>query len=105
VAPLEAGQFKTTCESQAVADKPAGEVGGVELGQFGADTLSNVAAHKDELLWLVSAKPTYTVDAMVNVAVPCCVQAAPSAEQYPVNVFPLRTSLTQYGASRLVVLL
>ena len=69
--------------------------GSGETGQPGAVTLSNVAVHKDELLWLVSAKPTYAVDAMVNVAVPCCVQVTPSGERYPVNVFPLRTSLTQ----------
>src|ERR1017187_995931 len=42
---------------------------------------------------------------MVNVALPCCVQFVPSGERYPVNALPLRTSLTQQGALRPVVLL
>ena len=76
------------------ADNPVG-TGFCETGQPGAVTLSNVAEHKDELLWLVSAKPMYALDAMVNVAVPSWVQVTPSGERYPVKVFPLRTSLTQ----------
>ena len=64
-----------------MADRLAGDAGGAEISQPGPVTLSNVAAHKLELLWLVSAKPTYTVDAMVNVAVPSCVQVAPLGEQ------------------------
>ena len=91
---LDAGQVKATF--QLVTIGQAGRrSGGIGFDQPGAVTLSNVAVHKDELLWLVSAKPIYAADAMVNVAVPCWVQVTPSGEQYPVNVFPLRTSLTQ----------
>ena len=60
--------------------KPVG-TGGTGGGQPGALTLSNVAAHRVELLCAVTARPTYTVDAIVNVAVPCCVQFVPSGER------------------------
>ena len=64
-------------------------------GQPGAITLSNFVVHKDELLWAVIAKPIYAVVTLVNVVLPSCVQLVPFGEQYPVNVLPLRTSLTQ----------
>ena len=44
-------------------------------------TLSNVAVHKAELLWAVTAKPIYAVVTPVNVALPACVQLVPSGEQ------------------------
>ena len=64
----------------AVAVKPTGACGGNGADQPGAVTLSNVAVQRLELLWLVSAKPTYAVDAIVNVFVPCGVQFVPSGE-------------------------
>jgi hypothetical protein len=39
------------------------------------------------------------------VPLPCCVHVTPFGERYPVKVFPLRMSLTQYGAAKPVVLL
>jgi hypothetical protein len=60
------------------------------------DTLSNVAVARTELLLALTAKPMYTFWAMPMVAVvPTCTQFDPSAEAYPVKVFPLRTSFTQ----------
>ena len=44
------------------------------------------------------ARPTCTVDPIAIVVLPSCVQVVPFTEYDPVNVFPLRTSLTQYGA-------
>src|SRR5579863_990278 len=63
------------------------------------DTLSNVAVARAELLELFTANPIYTFCAMLIVTlVPICTQFTPSAEVYPLNVLPLRTSFTQYGS-------
>ena len=62
MAVLEAGQFRATFQLVTVAARLAGAGGGATFTQPGAVTLSNVAVHKLELLWLVSAKPIYAVD-------------------------------------------
>jgi hypothetical protein len=80
MAPLEAGQIKAACEFPALADRLAGDAGTSEVGQPCAVTLSKVAAARFALSWLVSAKPTYIVDAMVIALVPCGVQVTPSGE-------------------------
>ena len=62
------------------------------------ETLSKLAVANEELLLLLAltAKPIYTFCAMLIVSVvPTCTQFDPSAEAYPVKVFPLRTSFTQ----------
>ena len=56
---------------------------------------SSVDVQRSALLWLVSATPTYTFAPIVIVAEPTEIQFVPSADFYPVNVLPLRTSLTQ----------
>ena len=66
------------------------------------DTLSNVAVPVDEVVRLLTAKPTYALVAMLTVwVVPNCPQFTPSADPYIVNTFPLRVSLIQYGNVRL----
>jgi hypothetical protein len=92
---LEAVQLKAACPMPAVATKPPGTGGTAKGDHPGTVTLSNVAAHKVLVSWLQSAKPTDAVAAMVNVAVPRCTHLAPSGEEYPVKVLPLRTSLIQ----------
>jgi len=63
------------------------------------ETLSNVAVASAPLLLLLTAKPIYTPLAMLIVwLVPSCTQFTPSAETYPLNTFPLRTTFTQYGS-------
>jgi hypothetical protein len=67
------------------------------------DTLSKVAVVSEVVLLLVTASPTYAFAAMLIVTgEPICVQYTPSADRYPVNVFPLRTTFTQYGNPMLV---
>lgn len=53
--------------------------------------------------WLVTARPIYTLVPIAIVADPIEVQLVPFADQYAVNVFPLRTIRTQYGVLRPVV--
>ena len=63
------------------------------------DTLSNVAVARVDVLPLVTPSPIYTVCAMLIVwLVPSCAQFTPSKELYPLSVFPLRTTFTQYGS-------
>jgi len=58
------------------------------------DTLSKLAVAPFEL----TARPTYTFCAIVIVwVVPTWFQYTPSTETYPVKLFPLRVSFTQYG--------
>jgi hypothetical protein len=53
----------------------------------------NVADESDE-----ATNPMYTFAAILSVTVlPTCVHATPSAEMYPLNALPCRTTLTQYG--------
>jgi len=60
------------------------------------DTLSKVAVASDPVFRLLTYKPTYTLCAMLIVSVaPTCVQVTPLNETYPLNVLPLRTSITQ----------
>ena len=61
-------------------------------------TLSNVHVALAEVVWLVTARPTYIICAIGMVSVPTSVQLVPSDDSYAVNVLPLRVSLTQCGA-------
>jgi hypothetical protein len=62
------------------------------------DTLSNVAVARVEVLPLETARPTYTLCAIVIVwLVPCCVQFTPSGDLKALKLFPLRTSFTHSG--------
>src|SRR5689334_19953111 len=61
-------------------------------------TLSKVEVFNVVLLCAQTARPAVAADPMVALVAPTCVQVEPSAELNPVNVFPERTSLTQYGA-------
>ena len=62
------------------------------------DTLSKVAVANDDVLRLLTAKPTYTFGAIVTVwLVPNCVQVVPLLDPYIVNTFPLRTNFSQLG--------
>jgi hypothetical protein len=79
------------------------EVESEKFGDGGAgvvsETLSKVAVAKEEMLRLLTAKPTYTFCAMVTVwLVPNCVQVVPLLEANIVNTFPLRTSFSQFGS-------
>lgn len=63
------------------------------------DTLSNVAVAKEAVLRLLTAKPTYTLDAMLTVwLVPNCAQFTPSEEPNMLKTFPLLVSLIQLGS-------
>src|SRR5262245_42813182 len=62
-------------------------------------TLSKVEVFSTVLLWAVTAMPCSALLAIVTLIAPTCVQLTPSAEAKPVNVFPERTSRTQYGAT------
>ena len=62
-------------------------------------TLSRTAAQRTGLLWLVKARPTKTLAAMGIVSEPTRVQVTPSAEMEAVNALPVRTTLTQEGAT------
>ena len=63
------------------------------------DTLSKVAVASEEVVRLLTARPTYTFCAMLTVwLVPNCTQFTPFAEPYIVNTFPLLTSFIQYGS-------
>ena len=60
------------------------------------DTLSNVAVSRAELALALTARPMNTFGAMLMVCVVLtCVQFTPFGEEYPLKVFPLRTSFTQ----------
>src|SRR6185437_15186821 len=61
-------------------------------------TPSNVHVALDDVVWLVTASPTYTLATIGTVSVPTSVQFVPSADSYAVNVLPARVSLTQCGA-------
>jgi len=62
------------------------------------DTLSKLAVASEEVLRLLTARPTYTFCAMLTVwLVPNCTQFTPSAEPYIVNTFPLLASFIQSG--------
>lgn|SRR6266567_2705874 len=79
------------------------EVESEKFGDGGAgvvrETLSKVAVAKEEMLRLLTARPTYTFCAMVTVwLVPNCVQVVPLLEANIVNTFPLRTSFSQFGS-------
>src|ERR1043166_1909307 len=62
-------------------------------------TLSNWAVLDTAALCAVTARPARTLldMAIAVMPAPACVQAWPSAEEYAMNVFPERTSRTQYG--------
>jgi hypothetical protein len=63
------------------------------------DTLSNVAVAKEDVMRLLTAKPTYTLEAMLTVwFAPSGTQFTPSVEPYMLNTFPLLPSLIQYGS-------
>jgi hypothetical protein len=65
-------------------------------------TLSKVAVASEEVVRLLTARPTYTFCAMLTVwLAPNCNQFTPSAELYIVNTFPLLVSLIQYGKAPL----
>ena len=56
------------------------------------------------VVWLVSAKPISAfADIAIVVGAPIAVYVTLSGETKPVNVFPARTSLTQYGAVPVIV--
>jgi hypothetical protein len=78
-----------------VADTPVitGAGTAVEL----TDTLSSVAVASAVALPLVTPRPIYTPAAIVIVWLPPSVQYTPSGEVYALNVFPLRTTFSQYG--------
>ena len=60
--------------------------------------MSKVAVTRAELLLALTARPMYVLGGMVMVRLdPNCAQLVPSTDVYPVNVLPLRTTLTQYG--------
>src|SRR5713226_3075733 len=62
------------------------------------DTLSKVAVASEEVVRLLTARPTYTFCAMLTVwLVPNCTQVTPSGEPYMLNTFPLRASFIQLG--------
>jgi hypothetical protein len=60
--------------------------------------LVNVAVARVETLWLVTARPTYTVAAIAMVSLPIRVQLIPVVDRYAENFEPCRTNRTQYGA-------
>ena len=63
-----------------------------------SETLSKVAVANDDVLRLLTAKPTYTPGAMVTVWLgPNCVHVVPLLDPYMVKTFPLRTSFSQFG--------
>lgn len=64
-------------------------------------TLSKVAVLTVPSAWLVTARPAFTLAAMVIfTAEPICVQASPSAEAKEYRSFPKRTMRTQlFGAA------
>src|SRR4051794_13385718 len=66
-------------------------------GETIAETLSKVPLAASVLLWLVTARPTYTVAGRLMLTAPRVVRAAPSAERYAVSVAPVRTSRTHAG--------
>jgi len=62
------------------------------------ETLSKEAVATAELLLALTANPMYTFCAMLIVCVvPTCTQLTPSTDIYPLKLFPLRTTFTQYG--------
>jgi hypothetical protein len=64
--------------------------------------LSNVAVAEEAVVRLLTAKPPYTLGAMLTVwLVPSGVQFAPFVEPYMLNTFPLLTSLIQLGSVEL----
>src|SRR5690242_13227428 len=66
--------------------------------RYWIETLSKVAVAKEDVLRLLTARPTYTLGAMVTVwLVPNGVQFTPFVEPYMVNTLPLRTSFSQLG--------
>ena len=78
------------------------EVAREKFGDGGAgvvrETLSKVAVAKEDVLRLLTARPTKTFCDMVTVWVaPNCVQFVPFVEPYIVKTFPLRTSFSQFG--------
>ena len=67
-------------------------------GRRTTSTFVKVAVARVEVLWLVTASPTYTVDAIEMVSLPSSDQLLPLDDRYAENVEPRRTNLTQYGA-------
>jgi hypothetical protein len=62
--------------------------------------LSKVAVTTAELLLALTARPKYTFWAMLKVRLgPTCTQFVPLDDACALKVFPLRTSLTQYGSA------
>lgn len=60
------------------------------------EILANVAVASNELLSLLTARPTYTFCAMLIVwVVPICVQFTPSGEPKLLKLLPLRDTFTQ----------
>ena len=58
--------------------------------------MSNVAVARDAVVRLLTAKPTYTLDAMLTVwLAPNCTQFTPSLDPYMLNTFPLLMSFSQ----------
>jgi hypothetical protein len=68
----------------------------VAAGALVTLTLSKTAVLIAEFVCAVTARPTYTDEAIVIVcAVPCCVQVLPSAERSAVRTLPVRVRRTQ----------
>ena len=68
------------------------------------DTLSKLAVASAALSFALTARPIYTLCAMLIFKLPpSCVQVTPSAEEYPLNVLPLRTSFTHRGRATMLL--
>jgi hypothetical protein len=72
--------------------------GGVVSAERVIATLLKVLVESTELLWLVTAKPTWTVDPIGSDAEPAVVHSEPFTDPSAVNVSPARTSRNQCGA-------
>src|SRR3954466_12422211 len=66
-------------------------------------TRSNVVTDTASVVWLDTPSPMNTFAAIAIVSVPTSFQVVPSAEWEAVNVLPLRSSRTQYGAAKVVL--
>ncbi len=78
-----------------VADRP--EITGAGVAAELTDTLSKLAVLKVVVESLASARPIYTFCAIVIVPVATWLHVIPSAEVYPLKVFPLLVTFSQHG--------
>ena len=62
------------------------------------DTLSNTPVASAEVVWLLTASPTSTLDDSENVSEPTMVQLVPVLDMYAVMRLPARVSRTHRGA-------